>query len=239
MQNEHMAQIKDDGERMIPAYHSGTLIYAEHISRYRFAAQFVAGKRVLDAASGTGYGTELLKQAGANEVIGVDYARDAVAYSLSEHCGGHPDYVLGDAVRLPLADRSFDVVVSFETLEHVPEPDHMLAELRRVLKEDGLSVISTPNKGVYLEGNPFHTHELTYEEFLQSLNASFKHVQMLSQENWLASALFDAETMTGKGIRLNVGTDLYKTVPREGVYMVALASSSREPLSTTTMRLSG
>ena len=65
VQNEHMAQIKDDGERMIPAYHSGTLIYAEHISRYRFAAQFVAGKRVLDVASGTGYGSELLKQAGA------------------------------------------------------------------------------------------------------------------------------------------------------------------------------
>jgi 2-polyprenyl-3-methyl-5-hydroxy-6-metoxy-1,4-benzoquinol methylase/glycosyltransferase involved in cell wall biosynthesis len=233
-----MAQIKDDGERMIPAYHSGTLIYAEHISRYRFAAQFVAGKRVLDVASGTGYGSELLKQAGASEVIGVDYARDAVAYSLSEHCGGHPDYVLGDAVRLPLADRSFDVVVSFETLEHVPEPNHMLAELRRVLKEDGLSVISTPNKGVYLEGNPFHTHELTYEEFLQSLSAGFKHVQVLSQENWLASALFDAETMTGKGIRLNGGTDLYKTVPREpreSVYMVALASNA--PLPKVSLQL--
>jgi hypothetical protein len=47
-------------------------------------------------------------------------------------------------------------------------------------------VASTPNKGVYLEGNPFHTHELTYEELLNSLSATFKHVQLLSQENWLA-----------------------------------------------------
>lgn len=227
-----MAQIKDDGERMIPATHSGTLLYAEHISRYRFAAQFVAGKRVLDVASGTGYGSELLKQAGATEVIGVDYASDAVEYSLAEHCVGHPDYVLGDGIRLPLGDRLFDVIVSFETLEHVQEPDKMLAELRRVLKEDGLIVVSTPNKGVYLEGNPFHTHELTYDEFLHSLNTNFKNVQLLSQENWLASALFDAETMTGKGIRLNGGTDLYKTVPREpreSVYMIALASSAPLP----------
>jgi O-antigen biosynthesis protein len=233
-----MAQIKDDGERMIPAHHSGMLIHAEHISRYRFAAQFVAGKRVLDVASGSGYGSELLKQAGAARVIGVDCSREAVAYSLAEHCGGHPDFTLGDAVRLPLGDRSFDVIVSFETLEHVPEPDEMLVELRRVLKEDGIIVASTPNKGVYLEGNPFHMHELTYEEFLQSLNASFKHVQLLSQENWLASALFDAETMTGKGIRLNGATDVYKTVsrePRESVYMVALASNA--PLPKVSLQL--
>jgi GT2 family glycosyltransferase/2-polyprenyl-3-methyl-5-hydroxy-6-metoxy-1,4-benzoquinol methylase len=227
-----MAQIKDDGERMIPAYHSGMLVYAEHISRYRFAAQFVAGKRVLDIASGTGYGSELLKQAGATSVIGVDCSKDAVAYSLAEHCGGHPDFVLGDAVRLPLGDRSFDVIVSFETLEHVPEPDEMLAELRRVLKEDGLIVASTPNKSVYPDGNPFHLHELTYEEFLESLNASFKHVQLLSQDSWVATALFDAETMTAKGIRLNGSTDLYKTVPREpqeSVYMIALASNALLP----------
>ncbi len=233
-----MAQIKDDGERVIPAYHSGMLIYAEHISRYRFAAQFVAGKRVLDVASGSGYGSELLKQAGAAMVIGVECSREALAYSLAEHGGGHPDFVLGDAVRLPLGDRSFDVIISFETLEHVPEPDEMLTELRRVLKEDGIIVASTPNRNVYPEGNPFHMHELTYEEFLQSLNASFKHVQLLSQDSWVATALLDAETMTGKGVRLNGSTDLYKTVPREpqeSVYIVALASNA--PLPKVSLQL--
>lgn len=235
-----MPELIDDGERMVPAYHAGTLIYAEHIARYRFAAQFIAGKQVLDVASGSGYGAELLKAAGATRVVGLDNSLDAVLYAISEHTTGSPDYALGDALRLPVRDRVFDTVVSFETLEHVPDPKQMLGELCRVLKNDGLLIISTPNKSVYLEGNPFHVHEMTHEEFLESLQAQFKNVTLLAQDNWLASALFDDRQMQGNNLHLNGATDLYKTVGRDpaaSVYMVALASDAPLPSSQAQITL--
>jgi 2-polyprenyl-3-methyl-5-hydroxy-6-metoxy-1,4-benzoquinol methylase len=232
VQNEDMPELLDNGERMIPAYHADTLVYAEHITRYRFAGQFVAGKSVLDVASGSGYGSELLMAAGATRVVGVDCAREAVEYSLGEHAVGEPDYVVGDAEEPPLRTDAFDVIVSFETLEHVYDPGQMLGELRRVLKDDGLLVISTPNKGVYLEGNPFHTHEMTYEEFIESLGKHFKNVHLLAQDNWLASALLDETQMKAQGVSMNDATDLYKAVARDpsaSVYMVAICSNAALP----------
>jgi GT2 family glycosyltransferase/SAM-dependent methyltransferase/glycosyltransferase involved in cell wall biosynthesis len=217
-----------DGERMIPAHHAGTMMYAEHMSRYKFAAQFARGKRVLDVASGSGYGAELLKAAGASDVVGLDYNLDALAYSLRTHARGKPEFLAGDAQVLPFSSASFDLIVSFETLEHVPEPERMLSELRRVLRDDGILVVSTPNRGVYLEGNPFHLHEMTYDEFSAALAGLFPHVEILVQDNLVASSVFDAELMRSKGVSVNDGTQMFKTVardPSECVYLIAVCSS--------------
>src|ERR1700687_5805489 len=103
----------NNAERMIPDAHREAVVYAEHLVRYLFASQVLRGKRVLDVASGSGYGSELLKSNGAADVVGVDFVREAIAYSLDRHASGRPDYVLGDAEHLPLADASFDAVISF------------------------------------------------------------------------------------------------------------------------------
>ena len=152
------------GERMVPELTDFNTFW-EHIYRYRFARQFVLGRRILDIACGEGYGAHALSRAGAASVIGVDVSDEVcrharLKYGLDARCG--------NAMDIPLPAGSVDVVVSFETIEHVPEPEQFLAECRRVLTPQGTLVVSTPNKAVYSEfgrRNPFHCKEMTEEEF--------------------------------------------------------------------------
>ena len=106
----------------------------QHLERYRWAAKFVAGKRVLDVACGTGYGTALLANAGAAQVDGFDCSPEAVAFA--KQTWALPNISFGAAItdRLPVPDGSYDCYVSFETIEHVEDDDALLTEATRVLR---------------------------------------------------------------------------------------------------------
>ena len=224
--------IPDSGERMIPGFHHDAVVYAEHIVRYLFATRFVRGKRVLDAASGVGYGADLLRSAGAAEVVALDRSPEAVRYGKKHHSKFRPAYVLGDVESLPLQNAQFDVVVSFETIEHVPDYQRFLAEVKRVLRQDGLFIVSTPNRGIYVEGNPFHTKEFTFAEFEQALAGYFRYVKTLSQDDWIASAVFLPEEMEGADKPIASQLSLFKAVgksPSETLYMVSLCSEVPVP----------
>src|SRR5690606_17895209 len=109
----------------------------EHWHRYAFAAQFARGKRVLDAACGEGYGSALLARHGA-EVVGVDVSEEAIAHARARY-GDHPGlrFVHADCTRLDDFDGpGFDLVVSFETLEHLHDQDRMLEGFARLLEDD-------------------------------------------------------------------------------------------------------
>ena len=102
-------------ERMVPE-EAHARIFWEHIARYRFAKDFVRGKRVLDIACGEGYGAAALAKAGAASVTGVDISRDACERARRKY---GLDARTGDAQAIPVPDRSIDLIVSFETIEHV------------------------------------------------------------------------------------------------------------------------
>lgn len=106
-------------ERMLPD-EAHARIFWEHIARYRFAKDFVRGKRVLDIACGEGYGAASLAKAGAASVIGVDIASEVCEHARRKY---GLDARAGDAQSIPVQDRSIDLVVSFETIEHVDAPD--------------------------------------------------------------------------------------------------------------------
>lgn len=165
------------GERFTPEV--GGAIAHEHLHRYLFALQFCEGKQVLDVASGEGYGTFLLSTV-AERVIGVDLSEATVLHARTRYVRRNLRYERASCTALPLDDASVDVVTSFETLEHVSEHEAFLGEIRRVLRPDGLLVISTPDKATYsgpgTEPNPFHVKELSTEEFLRMLRASFAQV---------------------------------------------------------------
>jgi SAM-dependent methyltransferase len=167
-------------ERMIRGL-SDPVLEQEHLFRYEYASGFVADMVVLDIACGSGYGSRMLLDAGAKSVTGVDIAADAVQYA-SEHFGAPGvSYLVGSAESLSLPDSSFDVVVSFETIEHLKHPDLFVDEVRRVLRPGGKFICSTPDRRLVstmypLRGRPnnsFHEFEYNQKEFLRAISRRF------------------------------------------------------------------
>lgn len=165
----------------------------EHWHRYAWASSFVTDKVVLDAACGEGYGSALLAHSAAS-VIGVDVDADTIAHARQRYARDGLRFECSDCLQLPLADDSVDVVVSLETLEHLSDHDGLVREFRRVLKADGLLVLSSPDRQQYSEAsgydNPFHAKELNREEFEALLAAHFPHWRVLAQSLGFVSMLW-------------------------------------------------
>lgn len=222
------------GERFDPFSMHGHLIEAEHLARYAWATQFAAGRRVLDGACGEGYGTAMLAGAGATEVVGVDLDESVIA-RLREAAKPSTRFDAADLRKLPYGDDEFDIVVSFETIEHVPDPETVLDELARVLKPGGLLLVSTPNRDVYTPGNPFHLRELTPHEFSEALEKRFRSVAMRRQHTWVASGIFDDEAFRVGGNERLDGVELRKAgadEPGQETYTIGLASDGELPVGT-------
>jgi ubiquinone/menaquinone biosynthesis C-methylase UbiE len=186
------------GERVIPGSVNADL-WAEHLARYTFAAQFAAGKRVLDAGCGTGYGcTELAPE--AQLVAGIDVAPDALAYARQHSAKPNVRYAQASAAAIPFNTASFQLITAFEVIEHLTDWRALLAEARRVLDADGLFLVSTPNRLYYAESrsldgpNPYHVYEFEYREFQTALQEFFPHVQILFQ-NRLESFAFHGDSI--------------------------------------------
>ena len=180
---ERSHPLPDTGERFLPTM-NGEIAF-EHFHRYVLVQGLCAGKVVGDVACGEGYGSAILAKS-AKRVFGVDIADEAIDWARNRYVAPNLKFLQGDAQCLPLASDRCDVVVSFETLEHVADPDRLLAEFSRVLKKRGLLIISTPDKAVYnrqrQEPNEFHQHEMYREGFEEILQKFFKNVAIYGQQ---------------------------------------------------------
>jgi len=210
---------------------SGDIAEAEHLARYAWVSQLAGGRRVLDAGCGWAYGTGLLADAGATEAVGVDLAPTVIEVAQRE-LGDRVALHVGDLRALPFPDASFDMVVCFEVIEHVHERAAVIGELRRVLVQDGLLVISSPNRERSVPGNPYHVHEYTPSEFAAELSAAFANLRVDEQHNWLVSAVTSAEVAARGGLEAIAHVRLLKGVVHargEEDYMVAIASDGPLP----------
>jgi len=227
-----MPELPATGERFIPGAYENQQMALEHFQRYVNARHFCAGKVVLDIASGEGYGSCLLADV-AQQVVGVDIAEEAVRHA-SDKYGDKKNlhFVTGNVTAIPLDSHSVDVIVSFETIEHVDAESQlrMVAEFKRVLKPDGLLLISSPNKLVYTDErkkiNSFHVHELYRQEFLDLIASAFKNVQAGGQKFLQGSMLVWASAPT-ESVRYpsqSFDAGLY-----EPMYTIALASDGELP----------
>jgi SAM-dependent methyltransferase len=175
-------------ERFVPEEMRGELVEAEHVARYWWATRFCEGLRVLDAGCGTGYGSAMIKEAGATEVVAVDNSEAIVEVARQ----GAPEGVVcetADVTSLPYRNDSFEAVVCFEVIEHVEQPETVLDELTRVLAPDGLLLISSPNRARYVPGNPHHRHEYLPGELGEALRSRFPAVRLLQQHVMIASVI--------------------------------------------------
>jgi SAM-dependent methyltransferase len=175
------------GERVVEGIHYGWLM-RDHLARYEFAVERCREKRVLDVATGTGYGASILRRNGAREVVAVDREQGALDYAAQRYGTDGLSWVNADAYQLPF-EREFDVVVSFETIEHLKEPERFVRECKRLIKPGGLFIVSTPENvgGPYC--SPYHELEFTRAEFRTLLERHFPCVDLLGQRRELSMAV--------------------------------------------------
>jgi len=238
LQNKNVTskELSWTGERLVTTeYGQGAL---EHLHRYALARELAHHKVVLDIASGEGYGSNILAQV-AQQVVGVDIAPDAIKHAQAKYGRDNLSFIVGTCANIPLESACVDLVVSFETLEHHDQHTEMIAEVKRVLRPDGVVTISSPNKYEYSDvpgyKNPFHVKELYLHEFEDLLNSKFKNVMILGQRFTTSSYvaplsvhLQNFKTLTG---------DFTTIVREEGMphptFFIAIASDESLPQVTS------
>lgn len=169
-------------------------IWYEHYHRYVMASQMARGKIVLDLACGEGYGSAILAESAAT-VLGMDISTEAIGHARKRYCRDNLSFHAASATAIPLADDTIDLIVSFETLEHLTEQEAMLTEFRRVLKADGVLIISSPDRKAYSDDrdyvNEYHVAELYRDEFDKLLARFFPASRVLGQKLLFASLIWD------------------------------------------------
>ncbi|NTV51386.1 MAG: glycosyltransferase [Candidatus Firestonebacteria bacterium] len=230
-----MDELAFTGERFLSHLDYPEIAY-EHWHRYLYASGWVAGKTVLDIACGEGYGSYFLAQT-ARRVVGVDISPEAVMHASTHYLSANLEFKTGSVDQIPLAEaESVDVIVSFETLEHVPAETQQafLLEVKRLLKPRGVLIISTPNKYHYSDvpqyKNEYHVHEFYIKEFHAFLAQGFKHVEVLGQKIFPASVIWHLE-QNGRAWRehhleqTNRGLQPSAT-PKKDIYNIAVCSNA-------------
>ncbi|HNP31107.1 MAG TPA: glycoside hydrolase family 99-like domain-containing protein [Nitrospirales bacterium] len=224
------------GERYVPGIIGD--IELEHLHRYYLARELAVGKDVLDIASGEGYGSALLAEV-AHTVVGVDASEEVIRYAIERYQRSNVQFKQGVCRHIPLPDASVDLIVSFETIEHHDEHHEMMREFVRVLRPDGLIIISSPDKAEYSDkpqfANAFHVKELYFEEFKELLLNYFGHAQFYGQRVRYGSCigtLNNAPTPPAN-FRLSQGrAHKFLSIP-EPVYFVAIAANRELPVLPT------
>lgn len=165
-----------------------SLAWPNHLARYQFALPFAAGNRVLDAGAGNGYGAALLKAQGkALSVTSIDLDAESIDLAQQRFAALDVNYCVHDCEDLDTLDQEFDVIVSFENIEHLQHPQRFLSGAARCLTPDGVLIISTPDRAgtpPFIDGkpaNPHHVNEWYAGEFHRMLSVNYTEIELLSQ----------------------------------------------------------
>ncbi len=226
------------GERYVPDV-AGEIRY-EHMHRYSMCRDLVRDKRVLDIACGEGYGAACLGPQ-ATSVIGMDLDADSIAHASNKY--GHLSNVKFQQASvddIPLEDSSIDVIISFETIEHLLCQEEMLAEFKRVLSSDGVLVISTPDKAIYSKStnnhNEFHVKELFKTEFHDLLTPQFQNIDFYGQRFATGSFIYPTEdkslAQSYRSWTVNPDHSIDSSIVNlpDPVYLIAICSDVNPPV---------
>lgn len=164
------------------------IIQKEHLDRYYYVREFVKNKKVLDIACGSGYGSEIIVNYGCKSYLGIDISNETVIEANKHYKSRKVKFLCGDGTDLHFVKNNmFDVIVSYETIEHIQNYKKFIKELKRVLNREGVLIISTPNKKYSSPNsikpiNPYHVIEFYPDEYKLLLNKYFSNVDLKGQD---------------------------------------------------------
>jgi ubiquinone/menaquinone biosynthesis C-methylase UbiE len=220
-------KVKFSGERLIPSVHG--FIKSEHLHRYALASEYSKNKTVLDVACGEGYGTKLISK-NAHTIWGLDIDNESINNAKNKYQASNLNFELGDIDKMPFEDKKFDLVICFETIEHVKDYNASLIEIKRILKDDGMLIMSTPNKLVYSDNrnfkNKFHTHEFYIEEYKKWMNKNFTNNIFLYQSQILGSYLHCEGNQSMVNFKGSY-TDISKINNLDFKYIISISSNAK------------
>jgi SAM-dependent methyltransferase len=202
-QPEGVPPLRLTGERTLPDVPAENYWYRRHLAVYEWIGARVIGKRVIDMASGEGYGSEVLAR-GAASVVGVEANPDAFEHARLRYRRENLRFERG-LVQTHGEPGGFDVVVFLQTIEHVPEPVAVLGHFARLLAPGGVAYVSTPNlqtiapAGAEKSSNPWHIREYRSHEFDALCRTVFSRVALLG--------LFHARRLRAHELALRCGWD--------------------------------
>lgn len=174
-------------ERIEPGQPEWTHCIGSHLNRYRFASKFVAGSRVLDAGCGVGYGTRVLLDGGASEIVAVDISEKAIGTAQKWFVHPRVRFVLDNCEQLGSIEGRFDTVMALESMEHFQDIKEFLKQVVRLLSPGGVFICSTPNALTTTAGkngrpaNPFHVKEYDAAGFRELLSRYFATIRITGQ----------------------------------------------------------
>ena len=151
-------------------------------ARYLHAARRAAGKRVLDIACGAGYGSACMARA-ADSVLGLDLDAELVSTAAARYRRPNLRYGVHD-LHQPLPGGPYDLITSFETFEHVRDPQLCLERLRDALAAGGTLMLSIPNGTKELREQkdaPYHQVHFSAEDFRGLIGSRFPGAEFFSQ----------------------------------------------------------
>ncbi|QGH59723.1 class I SAM-dependent methyltransferase [Serratia proteamaculans] len=212
----------------------------EHHQRYQYVASFSKGV-VVDCACGIGYSAPiLLANPAVTTYMGLDVDQDAVEYAQQQNQNkDRASFEYGSILALPFDDHSIDTFISLETLEHLEKPELAIAEVKRVLKSDGVFICSVPTKDyenfcVSLYGpNPYHLHAFSLDALQKLLQTQFEHVNISVIAQELVSIV---HTLDDEKTPLNVYTPEDKNVMNGSFIAV---SSNAHPVKNRSTLFTG
>lgn len=192
-------------------------VIQEHTARFRFSAQFVSQKTIIDCACGSGTGTSHFVSRNPRQVYAFDVSPEALDEAKKNNPDPRINFQQSDAVSLPLPKQVADVFISLETIEHLQTPGEFLKEVARVLKDDGIFICSTPNRSVTNPGksfddppcNKYHLQEYTTSEFQKALSDQFRTIEMYGQ-NPLNKKLVSFFSFWGRMVRFPLGSRMHQ-----------------------------
>ncbi|MDE1465173.1 glycosyltransferase [Spartinivicinus poritis] len=214
--NKEIQLLNSTGERFVTELEG--IINLEHWHRYFYVLKHCENKTVLDIASGEGYGSYLVSKV-AKKIFGVDIDKDSISHAKNKYQNKNLEFIEGDCTRIPLPSCCVDVVVSFETIEHHDQHLDMMRELKRVLKPDGILIISSPDKAECSDrngnSNIYHIKELYKDEFKNLVKNFFKYQVCFEQRVTVGSIILPEDKVTNF---VNINLENKEDIKLNGLY---------------------